>query len=96
MIGSDDMQTSAVQYEIRLRGHLSPAWAGWFEGMDITLTPDGETVLTGDISDQAALYGVLKKVRDLGLPLHALNRLSDPSQNVKAQTRSDNNESVSE
>ncbi|MCO6490323.1 MAG: hypothetical protein J5I98_18055 [Phaeodactylibacter sp.] len=58
-----------LAYQIRLRGHLGPQWAGWFEGMAITLEENGDTVLTGPVADQAALHGLLRKVRDLGLPL---------------------------
>ena len=64
-----------VAYTIRLRGHLGSEWADWFEGMTITLSDDGDTLLTGPVSDQAALHGLLKKVRDLGIPLLALNRI---------------------
>jgi hypothetical protein len=60
-------------FEIRLQGHLDEGWASWFEGMTITLTEDGDTVLTGPVADQAALHGLLKKVRDLGLPLRSLH-----------------------
>jgi hypothetical protein len=56
-------------YEIRIKGHLDDRWAEWFEGLTITLEEDGNTLLTGPIIDQAALHGLLKKVRDLGLPL---------------------------
>ena len=56
-------------YEIRLKGHLDNRWAKWFEGLTITLEEDGDTLLTGPVIDQAALHGLLKKVRDLGLPL---------------------------
>ena len=56
-------------YQIRLKGHLSRHWADWFDGLTITLEDGGETLLTGPVADQAALHGVLKKVRDLGLPL---------------------------
>jgi len=56
-------------YEIRLKGHLDDQWAEWFEGLTITLEEDGNTLLTGPLVDQAALHGLLKKVRDLGLPL---------------------------
>ena len=55
-------------YEIRVKGQLGPQWSGWFEGLAITLA-DGDTLLTGPVIDQAALHGLLKKVRDLGLPL---------------------------
>jgi hypothetical protein len=56
-------------YEIRLKGHLAERWAYWFEGLTITLEDNGDTLLTGPVIDQAALHGLLKKVRDLGLPL---------------------------
>lgn len=56
-------------FEIRLKGHLETNWANWFEGMTITLTEEGDTLLTGPLADQAALHGLLKKVRDLGIPL---------------------------
>ena len=56
-------------YEIRVRGHLDACWANRFEGLTITLEEDGDTLLTGPVIDQAALHGLLKKVRDLGMPL---------------------------
>jgi len=56
-------------YEIRLKGHLDDRWTEWFEGLTITLEEDGDTLLTGPVIDQAALHGLLKKVRDLGMPL---------------------------
>jgi hypothetical protein len=56
-------------YEIRLKGHLDDRWGDWFEGLTITLDDNGETLLTGPVVDQAALHGLLKKVRDLGMPL---------------------------
>jgi hypothetical protein len=56
-------------YQIRLRGHLGSQWTNWFEGLTITLEEDGDTLLTGLVIDQAALHGLLKKVRDLGMPL---------------------------
>ncbi len=58
-----------VIYQIRLKGHLGCEWTEWFEGMTITLEEDGDTLLTGPVIDQAALHGLLKKVRDLGVPL---------------------------
>lgn len=60
-------------YEIRIKGHLGPHWADWFGGFMITLKDNGETLLTGQVVDQSALYGLLKKVRDLGMPLLAVN-----------------------
>lgn len=56
-------------YQIRLKGHLGREWADWFEGLTITLEDNGETLLTGAVVDQAALYGLLRKVRDVGMPL---------------------------
>ena len=58
-----------VVYQIRLKGHLGADWAGWFGGLTITLAEDGDTLLAGPVADQAALHGLLKKVRDLGMPL---------------------------
>lgn len=63
------------QYEIRVRGHLDERWSDWFDGMTITLTEDGDTLLTGPVVDQAALYGLLRKVRDVGMPLASVNPL---------------------
>ena len=61
-------------YQIRIKGHLSHQWADWFEGLTITLEDNGVTLLRGLVVDQAALYGLLRKVRDLGMPLLAVNR----------------------
>lgn len=58
-----------VVYQIRLKGHLGSQWTDWFEGLTITLEEDGDTLLTGLVVDQSALHGLLKKVRDLGIPL---------------------------
>jgi hypothetical protein len=64
---SDTVQP--VNYEIRIKGHLGHRWADWFEGLTITLEDNGDTLITGPVVDQAALHGLLKKVRDLGMPL---------------------------
>jgi hypothetical protein len=58
-----------VVYQIRVKGHLGHEWTDWFEGLTITLEDNGDTLLTGPVVDQAALHGLLKKVRDLGMPL---------------------------
>ena len=67
-------------YQIKIEGHLRAEWAVWFEGLSVTLQPDGTTLLSGPVVDQAALYGLLKKVRDLGLPLISVNQVSIYSQ----------------
>ena len=68
-----------VIYQIRIKGHLGNQWTDWFGGLAITLEDSGDTLLTGPVVDQAALHGLLKKVRDLGMPLVSVNRLG-PSQ----------------
>ena len=62
-------------YEIRVQGHLDQRWSDWFEGLTISYEGDGSTVLRGPLPDEAALHGVLIKVRDLALPLLAVNRI---------------------
>lgn len=64
-----------VVYQIRIKGHLDRKWKDWFEGMTITLEDNGDTLITGPVVDQAALHGLVKKVRDLGLPLISVNRV---------------------
>jgi hypothetical protein len=66
-------------YQIRIKGHLGHQWTDWFEGLTITLEEDGDTLLTGPVVDDAALHGLLKKVRDLGMPLLSVNRV-EPGQ----------------
>jgi len=62
-------------YRIRVKGHLGAEWVDWFEGLTITLEEDDDTLLTGLVVDQAALHGLLKKVRDLGIPLVSVCRV---------------------
>jgi len=62
-----------IVYQIRFRGHLGTQWSNWFEGLTIELEENGVTVLTGPVVDQAALFGLLKKVRDLGMTLISVN-----------------------
>ncbi|MCW1967714.1 MAG: hypothetical protein KIH69_006290 [Anaerolineae bacterium] len=68
--------SQAPIYQIKLEGHLGQHWSDWFEGMSISPEDDGNTVLTGPVADQAALHGLFKKIRDLGLPLFSVNRIS--------------------
>jgi hypothetical protein len=67
-------QPTAVQYEIRVRGHLNPHRTHWFAGMAITPLPNGDTLISGPVVDQAALFGLLNRVRDLGMMLLSVNQ----------------------
>jgi len=73
-------------YQIRIKGHLSDQWTGCFEGLTITLEENGDTLLTGPVGDQAALFGLLKKVRDVGIPLISINRV-EPGKSPKLKTK---------
>ena len=63
------------QYEIRLKGHLDSRWAVWFDGMTLTAKSDGTTLIAGPVVDQAALHGLLHRLRDIGLPLVSVNHV---------------------
>jgi hypothetical protein len=63
------------RYEIRLKGHLDTRWAAWFDGLTLTHDSDGTTIIHGPVADQAALYGLLQKTRDVGLPLISVNHV---------------------
>ena len=72
MQDNNDIADNGVRkdvYEIRVRGHIAEEWSDWFDGMSITHLPGGESVLRGELTDQAALHGVLTRIRDMGLPL---------------------------
>jgi len=73
-------------YTIRLQGHLEDRWAARFDGLTLTREANGDTLLTGPVVDQAALHGLLRKVRDLGLPLIAVTRVS-PGQAAGAESQ---------
>ena len=87
-------------YQIRVKSHLGSDWTDWFEGLTVTLEEDGDTLLTGPVVDQAALHGLLKKVRDLGMPLVSVNRV-EPGQadaadvKQKIETHQDRSKGVS-
>jgi hypothetical protein len=72
-LNSPSNLSEPLVYQIRLKGQLGSEWADWFEGLTVTLDEDGDTLLTGPVIDQAALHGLLKKVRDLGMPLISVN-----------------------
>lgn len=74
-------------YEIRLTGHLDDRWAAWFDGLSLTHGSDGTTVLRGQVVDQAALHGLLQKVRDLGLPLISVAQVEPDAPDLPAQPR---------
>ncbi|HEV7664127.1 MAG TPA: hypothetical protein VGQ62_11375 [Chloroflexota bacterium] len=74
-----DARRETGQYEIRLKGHLDARWAAWFDGLSLIQESDGTTLIRGSVIDQAALHGLLSKVRDLGLPLVAVRQV-DPKQ----------------
>lgn len=74
----DGRWDDAGQYEVRLKGHLDPRWSAWFDGLMLTEDSDGTTVIHCSAIDQAALHGLLQKVRDIGLPLVSATRV-DPN-----------------
>jgi hypothetical protein len=76
---STGRQPDAARYEIRIEGHLDSRWAAWFDGLRLTNESDGTTTIDGPVADQAALHGLLERVRDVGLPLISLTQV-DPGQ----------------
>ena len=71
--------TTPIFYQITVKGHLDPRWSEWFDGLAITHEPNGETLLAGTVVDQAALFGLLLKIRDLNLTLLFLQRFESES-----------------
>ncbi len=77
---SEHKPEQSMVYQIRVQGHLRQQWTDWFDGLTITLEEDGNTLLSGLVTDQSALHGILKKIRDLGLPLLSVNSVdANPS-----------------
>jgi len=76
---SSNEKAEDLIYQIRIKGHLDRKWADWFTGLSITALENGETLLTGPVLDQAALHGLIRKVRDVSLPLVAVIRI-EPEQ----------------
>jgi hypothetical protein len=78
----------ATNYQIKIEGQLGPQWSDWFEGLSIVQEEDGTTLLAGPVADQSALHGLLKKVRDLGMPLVSVNRMeTDGCSNLNQLTK---------
>jgi len=85
----DEKHNQHQYYEIRLMGHLDDRWSDWFEGLTITLEDNGDTLLSGSVIDQAALHGLLKKVRDLGLPLVSVTPVEPGSPTTRGISQAD-------
>jgi hypothetical protein len=73
-LDSKPLPCQPLVYQIRIKGHLGREWTDWFAGLTVTLEDNGDTLLVGPVVDQSALHGLLKKVRDLGMPLISVNR----------------------
>jgi hypothetical protein len=80
-------------YQIRIKGHLGHQWTDWFGGLTITLEDNGETLLTGPVVDQAELYGLLKKVRGVGMPLLSVV-CAKPGQSVASDVNQEMNDQI--
>ena len=79
----------SIIYQIRIKGHLGCQWSDWFEGLTIKLEDDGNTIISGPVLDDAALHGLLKRVRDLGMPLISVNRIEfDPKDGSDVESES--------
>ena len=77
----------AGRYEIRVHGHLHSRWSAWFDGLELTHENDGTTTISGLVADQAALHGLLRKVRDVGLPLIAVAQIEPRPRASRRSTR---------
>lgn len=78
--GRDRGSEKPMTYQIRIRGHLRQQWIDWFDGLSVILEEDGNTLLTGPVIDQSALHGILKKIRDLGMPLLSIHSVGQDPQ----------------
>lgn len=76
----DSVPIQPMVFRIRIKGHWNDLWTDWFEGMTISLEENGDTLLTGPVVDQATLYGLLRRVRDVGMPLVSVNRVESGEQ----------------
>ena len=77
-VTTDDGKPCLPQYEIRVDGRLGSRWAAWFDGLDLAVDDDGTTVISGPVVDQAALHGLIQKLRDIGIPLVSVTRIPSP------------------
>ncbi len=75
------------RYQIRLEGHLERRWAAWFDGLNLITESDGTTIIDGPVTDQAALHGLLQKVRDIGLPLLSVTRIESDGHDTPTNDR---------
>jgi hypothetical protein len=82
--GINGDRREAGRYEIRLKGHLDARWVAWFDGLSLTPQSDGTTVIHGPVADQAALYGLLQRVRDIGVPLVSVVRIEPDQPDLSA------------
>jgi hypothetical protein len=80
-------RSEAERYEIRLTGHLDAHWTDWFDGLAVTQGDDGSTVISGQVVDQAALHGLLQRIRDLGMPLVSVRQVEDGQPDPTPPTR---------
>ncbi len=78
----EQLHDEHVHYEIRVRGRLDPSWSEWFDGLTITHEPNGDTMLSGSVADQAALYGLISRISDLGLILLTVVRYEPATRNA--------------
>jgi hypothetical protein len=85
----DEKHNQQQGFEIRLKGHLDDRWSDWFDGLTITLDENGDTHLSGQVIDQAALHGLLKKVRDLGIPLISVSPVEPEPQTTPGIDQAD-------
>ena len=92
-INSESNLVQPLVYQIRIKGHLGREWTDWFEGLAITLEDNGETLLTGPVVDQAALHGLLRKVRDIAMPLISVVRVK-PDRAVALDVKQEMNDRI--
>ncbi len=83
MQAHDSKKSASPQYVIRVKGHLAARWATWFDGMSLTAESDGTTTIRGPVVDQAALHGLLQKLRDVGVPLISLTQVEGHTKEIR-------------